>query len=330
MTNTTAQIEQLVVDMSQKSLDTNASIIKQMQEQVSFSTTQMSNLTQSIENAVSKLAQQMETSNNCVLQNQELSQTKSNECVSLLMANTTSQIEQLVGDLSQKSLETNASIIKQMQEQIGTNTTMMNNLTQSIESIIYKLAQQTEITHNNIFHNQEKSQALSQKTLNSFAETAVTLDELISGVKNTLNQFIVLQQETNKTSSHMSELSRNALSSTITLRESQNEFINEVKENTQKSIEAFQRIEASFDAAKDLPQEYVQKFGTIRDSLAQIFISINDGLNQYSRTVQSNTQEMLDGYSKSVTDSVSKLSGAINELGEIIEDMPSSNHKAIR
>lgn len=249
------------------------------------------------------------------------------ENVTKIMTNTTSQIEQLIGDMSAKSLDTNNSIIQQMKEQVNYSTTNMNNLTNNIQEVMAKLSNQSEDIVMNMMVSQEQNQAVSDKTLASFASTVSGLEDLINNIKNTIGQFANLQTETNQAASHLSELSRNALSSTVTLREAQSNFISEVKDNSIKSLESIQGLESALSEAKGLPQEYILKFGTIKDALSSIFDSINSGLNQYSTTVKNNTQEFLEMYSKSLTDSVTTLSGAIDELSSIVEDLQEVNKK---
>ncbi|MGL4851033.1 MAG: hypothetical protein ACRC3Z_00025 [Phocaeicola sp.] len=285
MTTTTSQIEQLIGDMSAKSIDANQSIIQQMQEQVNYSTTNMSNLTNTIQEVMCKLNKQTEDASTNILRSQELVQERSGKVVNEFSANLSSIVQEAVS----------------------------------------KLSIQSEGIAMNMMLSQEQSQAASDKTLASLASTVSGLDELIGNIKNTINQFTNLQAETTQTTSHLNELSRNALSSTVTLREAQSNFANEVKNNSLMSLESIKGLESALIEAKGLPQEYVHKFGTIKDALTSIFESLNTGLNQYSTTVKSNTQDFLEIYSKSLTESVSALSGAIEELSSVVEDLQEVN-----
>lgn len=223
-------------------------------------------------------------------------------------------INHLIDKLVKDTSSLNEGNVNQMQAQIESATKMMTNLNRQSEKIGM-----------NMMLNQEQNQAISDKTLASFASTVSGLEELINSIRNTIGQFTNLQTETNQTASQLNELSRNALSSTVTLREAQSDFISEVKDNSIRSLESIQGLESALSEAKGLPQEYVLKFGAIKDALSSIFDGINNGVNQYSATVKNNTQEFLEIYSKSLTDSVSALSGAIDELSGVVEDLQEMN-----
>ncbi|MFR9607691.1 MAG: MotA/TolQ/ExbB proton channel family protein [Rikenellaceae bacterium] len=287
MTNTTSQIEKLIEDMSTKSLDANSSIVQQMQEQVNYSTTNMNNLTNTIQEVMTKLNKQTEEANTNVVKSQALMQERSNSVIDNFTA----------------------------------------NLSTVMQEAVAKLNKQTEEISMNMMSSQEQNQSISDKTLASFASTISGFEELIMSMKNTISQFTNLQTETNKTASHLGELSRNTLSSTVTLREAQSDFISEVKDNSVRSLESIQLIESALKEAKDLPQEYVQQFGLIKNALATIFEGINNGLKQYNLTMKGSTEEVMERYSSSMTDAINKLSNAIDELGTVVEDISNIKRK---
>ncbi|MFR9546156.1 MAG: hypothetical protein SNJ29_11340 [Rikenellaceae bacterium] len=196
-----------------------------------------------------------------------------------------------------------------------------------MQEAVAKLNKQSEEISLNMMSSQEQNQSISDKTLASFASTISGFEELIMSMKNTISQFTNLQTETNKTASHLGELSRNTLSSTVTLREAQSDFISEVKDNSVRSLESIQLIESALKEAKDLPQEYVQQFGLIKNALATIFEDIHKGLTQYNLTMKGSTEEVLERYSSSMTDAIKKLSNAIDELGSVVEDISNIKRK---
>ena len=344
MTSTTSQIERLISDMSAKSYDTNTSIVQQMQEQVNYSTTNMNNLTNTIEEVMTKLSRQTEESSSNIVKGQEQVQERSNKVLeeftnslASVMMDAVSKFNKQAEDanssmlenhelVQEQSSEANKALLQQVQDQVNHNSTNMTNLVSLVQETVTKLNKQSEDIGFNMMVSQEQNQNLSDKTISSFNATISGLEELMSNIRNTINQFTNLQNETNQTASHLNELSRNTLSTTVTLRDAQSEFISEVKDNSIKSLESIQGLETALSKAKDLPQEYVDKFGTIRESLTVIFEGINGGLNQYSTTVKNSTQEFLDIYSKSLTDSVTALSAAIEEFSGIVEDLQETNN----
>ena len=345
LSTTTKQIEQLITDMSTKSLDTNSSIINQMQEQVNYSTTNMNNLTNTIGELMTKLNKQTEDASSNILRSQEQIQERSNKTLEDFTSNLSNIMQGVISNLNNQSEEANNNMIlnqgimqeqteeanktllNQIQEQVNYSTVNMTSLTSVIQETVTNLNKQSEEIGKNMMLSQEQNQTISDKALASLSVTVSSLEELVNGIKNTITQFVNLQQETNQTASNMSELSRNAVVSTVNLREAQTAFIDEIKDNSKKSLESIQGLEVALIEAKDLPQEYVQKFGVIRDALSIIFESINNGLKQYNITVKNSTSEILDTYSSSMTNAIGKLSVAISDLGDVVDDISSVKRK---
>jgi hypothetical protein len=73
----------------------------------------------------------------------------------------------------------------------------------------------------------------------------------------------------------------------------------------------------------------VEKFEIIKQGLGSIFSQLQNGLTEYSRTVQHTTQKYLDQYSSSLTTTTDALSSAIQQQNEVVEMLVESlnSHK---
>ncbi len=345
LNSTTLQFEELITSISDKSQETNSSIIKQMQDQISYSTTNMNNLTNTIQEVMTKINQQTEDASSNILRRQEQIQERSNqvlekftESMSTVMQEAVSKFNKQAEESSanmmvsqevmqQQTTDANNALVEQMKSQLDHNTSSMSGLVSLVQDTITKLNAKSEEVSGNILTNQELSQAQTDAMLSSFNNTVSDLENLVSNIKNTITQFTTLQQEANKSTSSLSEMSRNALSSTVNLRDAQTQFIEEVKSNAERNLTSIESLNTALVEAKDLPQEYAQKFGTIRDALAVIFDGINNGLKEYSRTVKGSTEEILETYTSSMTDAINKLSVAISDLGDMVEDLGNIKRK---
>ena len=66
-----------------------------------------------------------------------------------------------------------------------------------------------------------------------------------------------------------------------------------------------------------------------RQGLGSIFAQLQQGLSEYSRTVQTTTQRYLDQYSTSLTNTTDALSSTIQQQNEVVEMLVESlnSHK---
>ena len=278
------------------------------------------------------------------------------------MTNNFSKIEELVNRLASNTASTNNDIINSVKEQIGLATTNMSNLTQNlqttmdridkqftessnasteklngmlkeVERVITQLNSQTEQTSHSIIQKQKSTNEHSDELLKQFQISIENAKSMLDDVKNTLGQFKTLQIETNEATSHLSQVSKDASTATSSLQTAQLRFNEQCKINIDKNIQATGRIQAALEESKTLPDTYVNSFSDIKDSLQSIFAQLAQGLNDYSQTVKTNTQNLLDSYTENVKNGIEQLRGAIDSLGNVVDeiaDIKSTNNSIKR
>ena len=266
------------------------------------------------------------------------------------MTSNFAKIEELVNRLASSTASTNDDIINSVKEQIGLATTNMNNLTQNLqtsmeridkqfsdssnassaklremidefERVVTKINGQAIQTSDSIIQKQNSTNERSDELLKQFQLSVNNAKFMLDEVKNTLGQFKSLQVVTNEATSHLHQASKDASSMTENLKTMQIRFHEQCKTNIEKNIEASTQIQTALDESKKLPNLYVHSFADIQDSLKVIFKELTDGLTQYSQTVKENTQKVFDSYTNSVTEGIQQLSGAIESLGSLVEEM---------
>ena len=266
------------------------------------------------------------------------------------MTNNFAKIEELVNRLASSTASTNDDIINSVKEQIGLATTNMNTLTQNLqtsmeridkqfsdssnassaklremidefERVVTKINGQAIQTSDSIILKQNSTNERSDELLKQFQLSVNNAKSMLDEVKNTLGQFKSLQVVTNEATSHLHQASKDASSMTENLKTMQIRFHEQCKTNIEKNIEASTQIQTALDESKKLPNLYVHSFADIQDSLKVIFKELTDGLTQYSQTVKENTQKVFDSYTNSVTEGIQQLSGAIESLGSLVEEM---------
>lgn len=266
------------------------------------------------------------------------------------MTSNFAKIEELVNRLASNTASTNNDIINSVKEQIGLATTNMSNLTQNlqktmdridkqfsessnasteklngmlkeVERVITQLNSQAEQTSHSIIQKQKSTNEQSDELLKQFQISIGNAKSMLDDVKNTLGQFKALQRETNEATSHLSQISKDASSATANLQTTQSRFNEQLKTNIDKNIQASELIQAALEKSKTLPDTYVNSFRDIKDSLQSIFAKLAQGLNDYSQTVKTNTQNLLDSYTKNVKDGIEQLKGAIDSLANVVEEI---------
>ncbi len=266
------------------------------------------------------------------------------------MTSNFAKIEELVNRLASSTASTNDDIINSVKEQIGLATTNMNNLTQNLqtsmeridkqfsdssnassaklremidefERVVTKINGQAIQTSDSIIQKQNSTNERSDELLKQFQLSVNNAKSMLDEVKNTLGLFKSLQVVTNEATSHLHQASKDASSMTENLKTMQIRFHEQCKTNIEKNIEASTQIQTALDESKKLPNLYVHSFADIQDSLKVIFKELTDGLTQYSQTVKENTQKVFDSYTNSVTEGIQQLSGAIESLGSLVEEM---------
>ena len=80
-----------------------------------------------------------------------------------------------------------------------------------------------------------------------------------------------------------------------------------------------------------MSEDYIEKFEIIKQGLGGIFGQIQNGLTEYSKTVQATTQKYLEQYSTNLTNTTDALSSTIEQQREIVEmlvdTLSSKTHK---
>lgn len=102
---------------------------------------------------------------------------------------------------------------------------------------------------------------------------------------------------------------------------------------TNAEAENLNKLNDALSISKQLPDTYNERFSRIENSLKDIFEELTKGLTRYSQSVKDNTNSVLEGYTSSVTQGIQQLSGAIDLLGGLIEelnDVKSANNSTRR
>lgn len=310
MASNFANINEVVQNMANNSSAVSEGTIRTMREQIDSVTNSMQTAVQKVEDVVSEISN------------------RSSEASLEIINQMRSQIEYSTTNMNNLVLSVESTVKNlrnQMQSQTEMSTAKMVELTTSLETTLLNLNNRTIDTNNSIIQRQTESNQQSENILLSFKNAIAEMEVMIESLTSTVTQFTHLQQETNTTATNMNELSRNAITATNNLKLAQTEFVNGYKDTIESNIQTINAMENALGTAKALPNEYVMKFADIRNSLSAIFEELNRGLNQYTITVKSGTEELLGTYTSSMNEALRQLASSVEELGEVLEDLKDVN-----
>lgn len=268
------------------------------------------------------------------------------EAMTSKMTENFGNIEQLVNRLASSTASTNDDIIRSVKEQIDLATTNMNNLTTGLQSTMNKIDEQYSTssaaatkqlqsvidsiqktisemneksvsTNDMIIKKQNVTNDRTNELMKEFGTSISNVKAMLEEVKNTMGQMKGLQVEANTATSHLSAVAENASKMTSTMSSAQQQLVL----TTNAGADNLNKLNEAMAVSKQLPDLYNERFSRIENSLKDIFEELTKGLTRYSQSVKDNTNNVLESYTSSVTQGIQQLSGAIDLLGGLIEEL---------
>lgn len=284
---TIEEVKSAITEISNTSANSNSAAMKQMQEQITFATTSISNAIAEVKDVMTNITQS--------------SQQSSQEIINKIATASDKMGEFLNATIAQIS----TSVVQSMKNVTDDVTSKQTDL----------LALQEDTT--------DRTKALLE-TFNQGLERLEKMNEYVTG---TMNMFQQAQGQITGSTAHLQTITSDMKVATEVFHKSQNDYAGRMETlqlQSQKNIEA---ISSLLDQSGEVSQEYVEKFDLIRQGLGGIFAQLQKGLSEYSITVQSTTQKYLDQYSRSLTETTDALSSSIQQQAEVVETLVDALNK---
>lgn len=286
---TIEEVKTAVSEISNTSATANSTAMQQMQEQISYATG-------AISSAIGEVQEAMKSMN-------QSSQQQSNEMVSRL-----AEAADKMGVFLNNTI---SSISSSVQDSMLSLTSDINSKQADLISL------------------QEDTTAETRKLLESFNQGLERLEKMNGYISETMNMFQQAQGQITGSTAHLQTITGDMKTATQLFNRSQSEYaskMEEIQSNNQRGIEA---VTTLLNQSGELSNDYVEKFEIIKQGLGSIFSQLQNGLTEYSRTVQHTTQKYLDQYSSSLTTTTDALSSAIQQQNEVVEMLVESlnSHK---
>jgi hypothetical protein len=171
---------------------------------------------------------------------------------------------------------------------------------------------------------QEETVGLTKTLLESFNVGLEKLGRINEVITGTMNQFQLAQGQISGSTAHLQNITGEMKSATELFNRSQSEYVSQVRDMQQNSQQGIDSLMNLVKESGDTSEAYVHQFETIKMGLSSIFSQLQQGLKDYSNTVQLSTQKYLDQYTASLTSTTDALSSAIQQQNEVVETLADS------
>ena len=350
--STIEEVKNAVNDISSTSASANNTTMKQMQDQITYATTAISNAISEVHEVMNGLSNTSQEQSRIMVDKLAEAAEKMSQYLDNTMTSLSSSVAESVKGISEdisrkqenllvlqsemmtKMENTMNGITQSSQEQNGR---MVNNLSEASErmgmflnetvsTISAKMRQSMQDMATDVSSKQMELLTLQETTtaqtrvlLETFNKGLERLEKLNTHIAGTMNEFQVAQGQIVGSTAHLQTVSNDMKQATTQFGKSQTEYssmIEEMQRSNQGSIENLYKL---LNDTGEMTEGYVEKFDIIKEGIGGIFQQLQNGLSEYSRTVQASTQKYLDQYTASLTNTTDSLSSAIRELDDAVE-----------
>ena len=276
---TIAEVKDAISEITNTSANSNASAMKQIQEQIAFATGAISNAMTEVKEIMTSLTQTSEKSG------QEM-------------------ITKLAAASEQMSTFLNG---------------VMANVSESVQSSMKSITDDISNKQTDLMALQESTMSETEKLLNQFNIGLERLEKMNEYITGTMNTFQQAQGQITGSTAHLQSITSDMKTATEVFHKAQTEYTGNMTELQKRTQQAIDSVVTLLDDSGQLSENYVEKFETIKNGLSVIFAQIQKGLTEYSQTMQASTQKYLEQYSMNLTKTTDALAGTIERQSDIAE-----------
>lgn len=273
------EVKSSIAEISSSSANATSAAMKQMQEQVTFATTSLSNVMIEVKEIMNSLTQASEQSS------QE-------------MMNKMTVASEQIGTILNG---------------------MMNDISTSVKASMQSITDDISDKQASLMALQESTISKTEEMLKRFGIGLERLEKMNEHVAGTMNAFQLAQAQINGCTTNLQTISSKMRLAVESFQETQEDYVSNMNDLQEKTQQAITSISNLLEESGNMSEEYAEKFDTIKNGIGGIFTQIQKGLTDYSQYVQSSTQRYLEDYSRELTKATNALSGAISQQNEVTE-----------
>ena len=166
---------------------------------------------------------------------------------------------------------------------------------------------------------QESTTAETKKLLEAFNAGLERMGQINEAVNGTIGQFQEAQGQIVGSTAHLQSITSSMKSASSELLDSQRKYATQIETVQSTSSDNISRIAELLTETDELGKEHAEQYAVIREALSSIFAQLQNGLKEYSRTIQSSTREYLDKYAQSLTKTTDALQSTIQQQNDVVE-----------
>lgn len=276
---TIAEVKDAISEITNTSANTNASAMKQMQEQIAFATGAIGNAMTEVKEIMTSLTQTSEQSG-----------------------------QEMITKLAVASEQMGTFL-----------NGIMANVSESVQSSMKSITDDISNKQTDLMALQESTMTETEKLLAQFNTGLERLEKMNEYITGTMNIFQQAQGQITGSTAHLQSITSDMKIATEVFHKAQNEYTGNMTELQKQTQLAIDSVVTLIDDSGQLSKDYVEKFETIKNGLSVIFAQIQKGLTEYSQTMQASTQKYLEQYSMNLTKTTDALAGTIERQSDIAE-----------
>ena len=298
---TIAEVKDSIKEISNSSASANSYAMQQMQEQIIFATSSISNAITEVKEVMSQITQSSEQSSKDLIDKMAKS--------SYEMSDTLQRTMDRISSIMQHSVKTMSSDLAGKQTDL---LALQEGTTSEVKKIISEMNKSWKVSSESIIKQTEN-------LLSRFDKSIDRINATNEAVASTMDSFQKAQNNINGTTSHLQIITGDMKNATELFRKGQSDYAFNIEQMQSETNTKIKDIVELLEAAGSTTEEYSQKFEIIRKGLGQIFSQIQTGLNEYSNSVRSSIQRYLEAYSTSLTNTTDALASTIQQQNEMVE-----------
>ena len=223
------------------------------------------------------------------------------------------------------------NVVKQISHQTLSqsedSTNAMKKQVEEMSEILRSKVGDLQAGQQSLLTEQSKNLQVSENLLSAFNTSIEKMNELSVGVTKSINILNEAQAALASTISSFRNASQEINSSSSKFGESQVIFSRYSNDFLQNNSNIIEEIKKSLITAKDVSEEYAQKFEIIEKGLQGIFSQIQNGLEQYKSAVGNGLETILGEYTQNLMKATESLASATELQSESIKDLEEEINK---
>lgn len=229
-------------------------------------------------------------------------------------------------DSISQSLSSASKAIDQLPENVTNAINSMQEAIAKVEKSMLTLTEDIMSKQADLLALQESTTTESKNLIDNLKTGLERLEAVNNNYMNTVSAFKTAQDNIEKSLGSLTTISDDMQKAVTDFRTSQADYAENMKELQIQSQGSIDSVSQLITHSGELSSEYASQFKVIKDGLSDIFEKLKEGLEEYSKTMQQTTQNYLQQYSRSLTETADSLktgidimSDTISEFSEVVE-----------